>query len=295
MKGLLGKKLGMTQVFTTDGILIPVTVVEVQPNVVLQKKTKTTDGYTAVQLGAFDQKSQRSNKPHIGHVTKANAQPKQFVREIRSDVMAEQFEVGSEVKVDLFSAGDKVDVTGTSKGKGFMGAIYRHNYATGPNSHGSGYHRGQGSLATIGRNNGIVNKGKGMAGHEGFLTTTNQNLEIIKVDVENNALLIKGNVPGPKRGYVIVKTTVKANKATTAKDLLDRTAVVETPVVDEAPVVEDVVEPIVEEGVETAPASAEVEASMDASPEPGVEEVAAEAPAVEAPVAEAASEDAKED
>lgn len=277
MKGLLGRKLGMTQVFTTEGTLIPVTVVEVSPNVVLQKKTRETDGYVAVQLGVQDKKVQRANKPLVGHVTKANTGPKQFIREIRSQEMFDQFEVGAEVKADLFTAGEKVDVSGTSKGKGFMGAIYRNNQSMGPSSHGSGFHRGIGSLATIGRNNGIINKGTAMAGHEGFLSTTNQNLEIIKVDTENNALLIKGNIPGPKRGFVIVKTTVKSKKSVDARDLLDRTEVEEVAV--EA--VEEMVETLVEEVVETVETVEEV----------AVEEVAAEVPAEET----APEEEKKED
>jgi large subunit ribosomal protein L3 len=270
MKGLLGKKLGMTQVFTTDGTLIPVTVVEVQPNVVLQKKTKETDGYVAVQLGAFEKKAQRTTKPLVGHVTKASATPKQFIREIRSDVMANEFEVGSEVRVNLFSAGDRVDVSGISKGKGFMGAVYRHNQATGPNSHGSGFHRGPGSLATIGRNNGIINKGTGMAGQEGYLSTTNQNLEIIQVDETNNALLIKGNVPGPKRGFVVVKTTVKAKKSVDAKELMDRTKVVEAPIE-------------IDETMDVVESTVDLDASADAAPVDAVVETAT-------PEAEVASE-----
>lgn len=226
MKGLLGRKLGMTQVFTTEGVLIPVTVVKVEPNVVLQKKTIETDGYVAVQLGIEDVKLQRATKPQVGHVAKANTSPKKFVREIRSDAMS-QYNVGDVIKADLFEAGELVDVTGTSKGKGFMGAVYRNNQRTGPNSHGSGFHRGVGSLATIGRNNGIINKGTAMAGQEGGFTTTNQNLEVVLVDTDRDVILVKGNVPGPKRGYVIIKTTTKAKKKVEAKELLNRAPVIE--------------------------------------------------------------------
>jgi large subunit ribosomal protein L3 len=226
MKGLLGRKLGMTQVFTTDGTLIPVTVLEVLPNVVLQKKTKLTDGYVALQLGYQDVLPQRANKPLVGHVAKANTSPKKFIREIRSEEMS-QYEVGAVIKADLFQAGEMVDVSGTSKGKGFMGAVYRNNQTTGPNSHGSGHHRGPGSLATIGRNNGIINKGRIMAGHEGALSTTNQNLEVILVDTDKNVLLVKGNVPGARRGFVVIKTTVKSVKSVPAKEILVRTAKVE--------------------------------------------------------------------
>lgn len=248
MKGLLGRKLGMTQVFTTDGKLIPVTVVKVSPNVILQKKTVETDGYVAVQLGFEDVKPQRANKALVGHVTKANAAPKRFIREIRGEGM-NGYEVGQEVKVDLFAAGEMVDVSGTSKGKGFTGAVVRNNQTTGPNSHGSGFHRSPGSLATIGRNNGWINKGRIMAGQEGGYTTTNQNLEIVKVDLENDALLIKGNVPGPKKGFVVIKTTTKKVKSTDARELLDRTPIVEEVAIEEVAVEEAV---IVEEVAEVA-------------------------------------------
>lgn len=226
MKGLLGRKLGMTQVFTTDGTLIPVTVLEVLPNVVLQKKTKLTDGYVALQLGIEDVLPQRANKPLVGHVAKANTSPKKFIREIRSEEMS-QYEVGAVIKADLFQAGEMVDVSGTSKGKGFMGAVYRNNQSTGPNSHGSGFHRGPGSLATIGRNNGLINKGRAMAGHEGSLSTTNQNLEVVLVDTDKNVMLVKGNFPGPKRGFVVIKSTVKSVKSVPAKEILVRTSKVE--------------------------------------------------------------------
>lgn len=223
MKGILGRKLGMTQVFTEDGTLIPVTVIEATPNVVLQKKTVENDGYEAVQLGFEDVKAQRATKASIGHASKVNTAPKRFAREIRGTEMS-TFELGTEVKVDIFAAGEAVDVVGTSKGKGFTGAIVRNNQKLGPASHGSGHHRGIGSLATIGRNNGVINKGRIMAGQEGGYRTTNQNLEIIKVDVENNLLLVKGNVPGPKRGMVIVQTSTKAKGAITPVTLVDYTA-----------------------------------------------------------------------
>lgn len=227
MKGLLGRKLGMTQVFTADGILIPVTVVEVTPNVVLQKKTIENDGYEAVQLGYEEKKIQRATKALVGHVTKANTTPKQFIKEIRGTGL-NGYEVGSQVKADLFAPGEMVDVSGTSKGKGYTGAVVRNNQSTGPNSHGSGFHRSPGSLATIGRNNSIINKGRIMAGQEGGYSTTNQNLEVIAVDTDKNVILIKGNVPGPKRGYVVIKSTVKPVANVTAKTLLVRTKAVET-------------------------------------------------------------------
>lgn len=220
MKGILGRKLGMTQVFTEEGTLIPVTVIEATPNVVMQKKSIENDGYVAVQLGFEDVKAQRATKASIGHAAKANTAPKRFTREISGEEMT-SFDLGAEVKVDIFTAGEAVDVIGTSKGKGFTGAIRRNNQSLGPASHGSGHHRGIGSLATIGRNNGVINKGRIMAGQEGGYRTTNQNLEIIKVDVENNVILVKGNVPGPKRGLVMVMASKKAKGTNPAVSLVD--------------------------------------------------------------------------
>lgn len=222
MKGILGRKLGMTQVFTEDGILIPVTVVEATPNVVLQKKTNEVDGYSAVQLGFEDVKERRATKAIKGHALKANTAPKRFAREFN----AEEFnalELGSEVKVDIFAAGDVVDVIGTSKGKGYNGTIVRNNAKIGPKSHGSGHHRHIGSLATNGitSRQGKILKGTIMAGQHGGFRTTNKNLQIVKVDVENNYLLIKGNVPGPKRGMVIVQAAKCAKKAKPAPVLVD--------------------------------------------------------------------------
>ena len=220
MKGILGRKLGMTQVFTIEGTLIPVTVVEVKPNVVLQKKTKDVDGYEAVQLGYEDVKEQRSNKPAIGHAKKANTAPKKFIKEFNYDEML-NLEVGSEVKADIFKAGDIVDVQGTSKGHGYNGTIVRNNAHQGPKTHGGSKNiRHQGSLATNGRNNGVVNKGTAMPGQYGGYATTNQNLEVIKVDAEEGYILVKGNVPGPKRGLVTIHTTVKPKKEVTAVELI---------------------------------------------------------------------------
>ena len=222
MKGILGRKLGMTQVFTADGNLIPVTVVECEPNVVMQKKTVATDGYEAIQLGLEDVKESRATKAELGHAKKANTAPKRFIKEVKFDEML-NYEVGSEVKVDIFSAGDIVDVTGTSKGKGYMGTIVRNNATLGPKTHGGSKNiRHIGSLATNGitSRQGRIIKGTMMPGHEGCYKTTNQNLEVIHVDAEKNYMLIKGNVPGPKRGLVMVKTTVKNVKHVEPKVLL---------------------------------------------------------------------------
>lgn len=204
MKGILGKKLGMTQVFTPEGLVIPVTVIQAGPCTVLQKKDVENDGYESIQIGFDDKKEKSANKPELGHAKKAGATPKRYVKEFRGMT---EFEVGQEIKADLFAAGEFVDVTGTSKGKGFQGVIKRHNQSTGPMAHGSRYHRGPGSMGSIQANR--VPKGKNLPGHMGSETVTLQNLEIIKVDVERNVILVKGSIPGAKNSYVSVKTTVK--------------------------------------------------------------------------------------
>lgn len=220
MKGLIGRKVGMTQVFLEDGKLIPVTVVEVLPNVVLQKKTVENDGYQAIQVGIVDKKANRVNKPEQGHADKAGTVVKKFVREFRD--FPQEVEVGQEITADLFEAGERVDVQGRSRGKGFMGAVYRNNQKIGPKAHGSGSHRTPGSFAVIGINAATIKPGKISAGQEGYKMRTNQNLEVIKVDVDKNYILIKGNVPGPKRGLVTIKSTVKRVESGAAVEILDR-------------------------------------------------------------------------
>ncbi|ABV60802.1 MULTISPECIES: 50S ribosomal protein L3 [Bacillus] len=206
-KGILGRKIGMTQVFAENGDLIPVTVVEAAANVVLQKKTTDTDGYEAIQIGFDDKREKLSNKPEKGHVAKAETAPKRFVKELRGAEL-DAYEVGQEVKVDIFANGDIVDVTGTSKGKGFQGAIKRHGQSRGPMTHGSRYHRRPGSMGPVDPNR--VFKGKLLPGRMGGEQITVQNLEIVKVDAERNLLLIKGNVPGAKKSLVTVKSAVKS-------------------------------------------------------------------------------------
>jgi large subunit ribosomal protein L3 len=206
-KGILGRKIGMTQVFAENGNLIPVTVVEAAQNVVLQKKSVESDGYEAVQVGFEDKREKLANKPEKGHVAKANTNPKRFVREFRG-VDVTGYEVGQEVKVDIFAAGDVVDVTGISKGKGFQGVIKRHGQSRGPMAHGSRYHRRPGSMGPVAPNR--VFKGKLLPGRMGGEQITVQNLEIVKVDVERNLLLIKGNVPGPRKALLKIKSAVKA-------------------------------------------------------------------------------------
>lgn len=206
MKGILGKKLGMTQVFTAEGNVIPVTVIEAGSNVVLQKKDLENDGYEAIQLGYSDKKEARANKPEVGHAKKAGATPKRYVREIRGVDLA-GYEVGQEVKVDIFAEGEFVDVTGISKGKGFQGVIKRWGQSRGPMAHGSRYHRRPGSMGSIAANR--VFKGKNLPGHMGHETVTIQNLEVIRVDAERNVLLVKGSIPGPKNSFVKIKQTIK--------------------------------------------------------------------------------------
>lgn len=210
MKSILGKKVGMTQVFTEEGIVIPVTVIEVGPIKIVQKKTVEKDGYNAIQVGYGEVKEKRVNKPLKGHFGKASTEVKRYLREIRVDDI-DAYEIGQEIKADIFSVGDRVDATGTSKGKGFQGAIKRHNQARGPMSHGSKYHRGIGSMggsATPAR----ILKGKKMPGHMGHERVTVQNLEVVRVDADKNFILVKGAVPGPKGGLITIKESVKASK-----------------------------------------------------------------------------------
>lgn len=206
-KGILGRKIGMTQVFAENGDLIPVTVIEAAPNVVLQKKTAENDGYEAIQLGFDDKREKLSNKPEKGHVAKAETAPKRFVKELRG-VDMDAYEIGQEVKVEIFSAGEIVDVTGVSKGKGFQGAVKRHGQSRGPMSHGSRYHRRPGSMGPVDPNR--VFKGKLLPGRMGGDQITVQNLEVVKVDAERNLLLIKGNVPGARKALITVKSAVKS-------------------------------------------------------------------------------------
>ncbi|HBT20971.1 MAG TPA: 50S ribosomal protein L3 [Peptococcaceae bacterium] len=206
-KGLLGIKVGMTQIFNDKGELIPVTAVEAGPCQVIQKKTVEKDGYNAIQVGFMEIDERKVNKPMKGHFKKAGTKMYRYVREFRVD-NPDEYEVGQEIKVDIFSEGDKVDVVGTSKGKGFAGGIKRHGFKRGPSSHGSRYHRRPGSLGAKGP--ARVFKGRKMPGHKGVERVTIQNLEVIKSDAEKNLLLLKGSIPGPKKGLVIIKEAIKA-------------------------------------------------------------------------------------
>ena len=209
MKGILGKKLGMTQIFTEEGIVVPVTVVEAGPNVVTQVKTVEKDGYNAIQVGFEDAKEKSLNKPQKGHLAAANVL-KKHLKEFRVDAV-EEFTVGQEIKADLFAAGEKIDVTGTSKGKGVQGPIKRHGQSRGPESHGSRYHRRPGSMGACSFP-GRVFKNKKLAGHMGSVKVTVQNLEVVRVDADKNLILVKGAIPGPKGSMVTIKEAVKSSK-----------------------------------------------------------------------------------
>ena len=209
MKGILGKKLGMTQIFTAEGIVVPVTVVEATPNVVTQIKTVEKDGYSAIQVGFEDAKEKSLNKPQKGHLAAANVL-KKHLKEFRVDSV-EEFTVGQEIKADLFAAGEIIDVTGISKGKGFQGPIKRHGQSRGPESHGSRYHRRPGSMGACSFP-GRVFKNKKLAGHMGSVKVTVQNLEVVRIDAEKNLILVKGAIPGAKGSVVTIKEAVKSSK-----------------------------------------------------------------------------------
>lgn len=219
MKGLLGRKVGMTQVFATDGELIPVTVLEIQPNTVMQVKTVETDGYSAIQLGVEDKREKLSTQPEQGHAKKANTASKRLLKEIRlTDEEVVNYELGQAIDVSIFSVGEVVDVQGTTKGKGFQGVIKRHNQSRGPMSHGSRYHRRPGSMGAVAPQ---VFKGKNLPGQMGQGVVTIQNLEIVMVDSEKNVILVKGNVPGAKKSFITIKSAIKnENKINEVKELV---------------------------------------------------------------------------
>lgn len=207
-KGILGKKVGMTQIFDAEGKLLPVTVIEAGPCVVVQKKTVEKDGYEALQMGFAPKKEAKTTKPLKGHFENAKVKPLSFVKEFRLED-TEQYQVGQEVKVDVFAEGEQVDVVGISKGKGFVGSIKRHGFHRGPMKHGSKYHRGSGSLGAKGP--ARVFKGRKLPGRTGGDRVTIQNLSVVRVDPERNLILIKGSIPGPKKGLVVIKNSIKAN------------------------------------------------------------------------------------
>ncbi len=277
MKAIIGRKVGMTEVFAEDGTMYPVTVVEVLPNIVTQVKTIEKDGYNAIQVGYEEKKESRANKPEKGIAAKANTVPHQFLRELKGDEML-KYQVGDQITVDIFKAGDIVDVIGTSKGKGFEGAIKRWHQKIGPKGHGSGYHRGSGTFANNGRTNNRVLPGKHMPGHGGNKSATILNLQVIQVIPEKNAILIKGGIPGANKSVVQIRSAIKTQlKVRTVKPLIVRN-------VEETPVTEEVVETPVEEATieETT-----IETPVEETP---VEET----PVEETPVEETPKEDIPE-
>ena len=263
MKGILGRKAGMTEVFTKDGKLIPVTVVVVEPNVVTQVKTKETDGYEAIQLATVEKKEKNTTKAALGHTKKAKTTPKRYLKEIRN--FEGTYNLGDTINADIFAAGEYVDVTGTSKGHGTQGVIKRWNQSRGPMAHGSRYHRRPGSMGTMLPMH--VLKGKKLPGHMGVETTTIQNLEIIEVNVEENYILVSGNIPGAKNSLVLIKSAVKKSGKAPVKEVLsyeDKEETVVDEVVEETadekveePVAEETAEEVVEEATEEKAADEE--------------------------------------
>lgn len=262
-KGILGRKIGMTEKFTTDGKVIPVTVVEVEPNVIMQIKTVETDGYNAIQLAIVDKKEKNASKAAIGHAKKAGVSPKRFLKELRVE-STEGYTLGSTIAADTFEVGEKVDVTGTSKGKGFQGVIKRHGQSRGPETHGSHYHRRPGSMGTM-RPMRVL-KGKKNSGHMGAETVTIQNLEIIEVCVEDNYILVSGNIPGPKNGLVLIRSAAKGGKAEPKEIIINKPETV----VD---AVEDVVEESTSEVTSETETQEVVEEATDETTEETTEEV----------------------
>jgi len=206
-KAILGKKVGMTQLFDQEGNIVPVTVIQAGPCPVVQKKTEATDGYNAIQVGFVEQKEQRLNKPQRGHFKRAELAPTRFLSELRLDDI-EEYDVGQELRVDIFEAGDRVDVTGVSKGKGFAGSIKRHNQRRGPMTHGSHYHRGPGAMAAV--DAARVFKGRALPGRMGGEQVTVQNLEIVKIDSERNLLMVRGSMPGNRGALLRIRDSVKS-------------------------------------------------------------------------------------
>ena len=269
MKGILGRKVGMTQVFTKDGKLIPVTVVSCEPNVVMQVKTSEKNGYNAIQLGVIEKKEKNATKSEIGNAKKANTTPKRFLKEIRD--YEGSYNVGDKISAEVFAAGESVDVTGTTKGKGFQGVIKRHNQSRGPMTHGPHYHRGPGSMGTMLPKR--VLKGKNLPGHMGSETVTIQNLEIIEVNAAENYILVSGNVPGAKKSLVLIKSAVKGGKANTPKEIIEYSETVvdeEVPAeetIETAEEVKEETENTTEESEETSEEVSEEETKEDTNEE----------------------------
>ena len=283
MKGILGRKIGMTEKFTKDGKVIPVTVVSVEPNVITQIKTVETDGYNAIQIATVDKKEKHATKAEVGHAKKAGVTPKRFLKEIKVDNPTE-YTLGSTLDASTFTVGERVDVTGTSKGKGFAGVIKRHNQSRGPETHGSDYHRKPGSMGTMLPKR--VLKGKKLAGHMGAATTTIQNLEIIEVSTTDNYILVSGNVPGAKNSLVLIKSSVKNGKVN-PKEIISY--------VEEETVVDEVVEEVETATEETAGVTEEVVEESTESVEETTEEVTETVEEVQEETAEEVVEEKKEE
>lgn len=272
MKGILGRKVGMTEVFTKDGILIPVTVVTIEPNIVTQIKNVETDGYNAIQIATVDKKVKNSSKASIGHAKKAGTTPKRFLKEIRN--YEGSYNLGDTISADIFTAGEYVDVTGTNKGKGFQGVIKRHGQKSGPSAHGSHYHRRPGSMGTM-RPMRVL-PGKKLPGHMGNVTTTIQNLEIIEVNVAENYILVSGNIPGAKGALVLIKSAVKKSVPKDAVELVSyETETVVDEVVEETTTetVEETNEEVVEETVNEVEETKEETASTTENESESIERV----------------------
>lgn len=255
-KGILGRKIGMTEKFTKDGKVIPVTVIEVEPNVITQIKTTENDGYNAIQIATGSKKEKNATKAEIGHAKKAGVAPKRFLKEIRVE-STDGYSLGSTITADIFEVGERVDVTGTSKGKGFQGVIKRHGQSRGPETHGSRYHRRPGSMGTM-RPMRVL-KGKKLAGHMGHETVTIQNLEIIEVCMADNYILVSGNVPGPKGAMVLIRTAVKGGKVEPKEIIINEE---ETKNVEETAATENV-----ENETSTPETTENVETTQDPEPQ----------------------------
>ena len=305
MKQIIGRKMGMTEVFAQDGTMYAVTVIEVLPNVVTQVKTLEKDGYVALQVGFEEKKESKANKAEKGHFAKAGVPVMKVLGEIKGDELA-NYKVGDKITADIFKAGDVVDVIGTSKGRGYAGVIKRWGHTIGPKGHGSGYHRGQGSFANNGRNNARVIPGKKMSGHHGNLSATILNQLLVEANAEKNYILVRGSVPGAKRSLVLVRSAIKTQlgKPEKVQALVDYEAAAkaaeearlaeERRIAEEKAAAEAAAKAAEEAAKKAAEEAAKAEAEAKKAEEAKVEEVKAEEPKVEeAKPAEAPAEEVK--
>ena len=302
MKQIIGRKMGMTEVFAKDGTMYAVTVIEVLPNVVTQVKTLEKDGYVALQVGFEEKKESKANKAEKGHFAKANVPVMKVLGEIKGDELA-NYKVGDKITADIFKAGDVVDVIGTSKGRGYAGVIKRWGHTIGPKGHGSGYHRGQGSFANNGRNNARVIPGKKMSGHHGNLSATILNQLVVEANAEKNYILVRGSVPGAKKSLVVVRSAIKVQlgKPEKVHELIDfeaeKKAAEAARLAEEARIAEEkaaaeAAKKAAEEAAKAAEEAAKAEAAKAA--EAKVEEAKVEEPKAEEPKVEEAPAAAEE-